>query len=70
MSSLNPRPFYYSQIRVDPSDPDRLYVLGSPLSVSENGGKDFERMDIKVHVDHHDLWINPDNSDHLVDRNK
>ena len=66
MSSTNPRPFYYSQIRVDPSDPDRVYVLGSPLSVSENGGKDFERMDIKVHVDHHDLWINPDNSDHLV----
>jgi len=66
MNALNPRPFYYSQIRVDPTDDQRVYVLGSPLSVSEDGGRNFERFEINVHVDHHDLWINPGDSNHLV----
>jgi photosystem II stability/assembly factor-like uncharacterized protein len=66
MNAINPRPFYYSQIRVDPNDENRVYVLGSPLEVSEDGGKSFERLRINVHVDHHDLWINPADSKHLV----
>jgi len=66
VNSINPRPFYYSQIRVDPNDENRVYVLGSPLEISEDGGKNFVRLRINVHVDHHDLWINPANSNHLV----
>ncbi len=66
VNSTNPRPFYYSQIRVDPNDADRVYVLGSSMSVSEDGGESFETVRMNVHVDHHDLWINPANSDHLV----
>ena len=67
MSDTNPRPMYYSQIRIDPSDVDRLYVLGSPLMVSEDAGRTF-RSDgaAQIHVDHHALWIDPNDSDHLI----
>ncbi len=67
MSSTNPRPMYYSQVRIDPSNPDRIYVLGGNLMVSDDGGRTF-RSDgaAQVHVDHHALWINPADPDHLI----
>ena len=67
MSSTNPRPMYYSQVRIDPSNPDRIYVLGGNLMVSDDGGRTF-RSDgaAQVHVDHHALWINPTDPDHLI----
>ena len=65
-NSINPRPFYYSQIRVDPSDPDRVYVLGGSVAISNDGGENFDNVRMNVHVDHHDLWIDPANADHLV----
>ncbi|MGH9367394.1 MAG: WD40/YVTN/BNR-like repeat-containing protein, partial [Thermoanaerobaculia bacterium] len=59
-SGLNPRPFYFSQVRVDPEKPDRVYVLGYALHVSEDGGKSFreDRFE-KVHPDNHALAIDP-----------
>ncbi len=68
MSSTNPRPMYYSQIRVDPKNPNKVWVLGGLLFVSIDGGKTFtaERTGEKIHVDHHALWINPNNPDHLL----
>ncbi len=67
MSNTNPRPMYYSQVRIDPSNPDRIYVLGGNLMVSDDGGRTF-RSDgaAQVHVDHHALWINPADPDHLI----
>ena len=67
MSNTNPRPMYYSQVRIDPSNPDRIYVLGGNLMVSDDGGRSF-RSDgaAQVHVDHHALWINPNDPDHLI----
>ncbi len=67
MSSTNPRPMYYSQVRIDPSNVDRIYVLGGNLEVSDDGGRTF-RSDgaAQVHVDHHALWINPADPDHLI----
>lgn len=55
---LNPRPFYFSQIRVDPVNDQRVYVLGYALSVSDDGGKTF-REDLfgKVHPDCHELVV-------------
>jgi photosystem II stability/assembly factor-like uncharacterized protein len=59
---------YYSQVRCDPNDPDRVYQLETAFNVSHDGGGTFanELADKPVHVDHHALWINPANSDHLV----
>ena len=69
MNSLNPRPMYYSQIRIDPNDDKRIYVLGGQLSVSDDAGKTFYEGDPEVHSDHHAFWINPRNSRHLIDGN-
>jgi photosystem II stability/assembly factor-like uncharacterized protein len=73
VSSVNPRPMYYSRIFVDPTDAERVYVLGSEFFYSDDGGITFvenEEMtptyDVGVHGDHHTLWIDPKNSHHLV----
>ena len=67
MNELNPRPSYYSQIRIDPENPNKVWVVAGSLNVSIDGGKTF-RSDTadKIHVDHHALWINPSNPDHLM----
>jgi photosystem II stability/assembly factor-like uncharacterized protein len=67
MSSTNPRPMYYSQIRIDPNNDQRIWVLGARMYYSEDGGKTF-RTDwvTRIHGDHHALWINPENSNHMI----
>ena len=67
VNGLNPRPFYFSQIRVDPADSARVYVLGFGLHVSFDGGKSFrEEYNKKVHPDLHDLQIDPRNTKRLL----
>ena len=62
--------YYFAVVRVDPADVDRLYVLGVPLVTSGDGGATWERGDAAhVHVDHHDLWINPTRDGHLISAN-
>jgi photosystem II stability/assembly factor-like uncharacterized protein len=59
-SPLNPRPFYFSQVRVDPANDKRVYVLGYALHVSDDGGRSFrEDLFEKVHPDNHALAIDP-----------
>lgn len=59
-SKLDPRPFYFSQIRVDPSNDKRVYVLGFMLHVSDDGGKSWREDRFKnVHSDNHALAIDP-----------
>ena len=66
-SPLNPRPFYFSQIRVDPINDKRVYVLGFMLHVSDDGGVTFrEDFFKKVHPDCHDLVIDPGRPDRLL----
>ena len=67
INSLNPRPMYFSQIRVDPSDERFLYVLGVSLHRSTNGGKTFtgDGGD-RVHSDFHALWVDPRDGRHLI----
>jgi photosystem II stability/assembly factor-like uncharacterized protein len=67
LSSVNPRPMYFSQIRVDPQTDSRIYVLGVQLHVSDDGGRTF-RDDgaARIHVDFHAMWINPANPKHLI----
>ena len=60
MSDYNPRPFYFSQIRIDPSNDQRVYLLGLALLVSDDGGKNFrEDLSEKIHPDLHALAIQP-----------
>jgi len=58
----------FGQIRVDPNDEDRIYVMGLALNVSEDGGHTFRPLP-GMHGDHHGLWIDPANSDYLVNVN-
>jgi photosystem II stability/assembly factor-like uncharacterized protein len=67
VNSLNPRPMYFSQIRVDPVDENLVYVLGVALYRSSDGGKRFTPDGGKgVHADQHALWIDPRDGRHMI----
>ncbi|KKN31579.1 hypothetical protein LCGC14_0822560 [marine sediment metagenome] len=67
MSSTNPRPMYYSQIRIDPNNDQRIWVLGYDMNVSFDGGRTFKTDVVtRIHCDFHALWINPANSNHMI----
>jgi photosystem II stability/assembly factor-like uncharacterized protein len=59
----------FGQVRVDPNDENTVYIMGVPLSVTHDGGKTFRSWRREIHSDHHGLWIDPDNSNYLVDVN-
>jgi photosystem II stability/assembly factor-like uncharacterized protein len=60
VSPLNPRPFYFSQIRVHPTEPKRVWVLGYALHVSDDGGTTWrEDLSGKLHPDLHALAVDP-----------
>ncbi len=65
-SNNNSRPMYYSQIRVDPTNSDIVYTMGASFYKSVDGGVNFETVRGMGHGDHHALWINPENPDHLM----
>ena len=56
----------FGQIRVDPNDENTVYIMGVPISVSTDGGKTFTRFRGVPGGDHHALWIDPDNSNYLL----
>jgi len=60
------RPFYYSQIRVDPKNPDRIYWASSVFRFSDDGGKTERIGALGVHVDWHAMWIDPNDPDHWI----
>ncbi len=67
-STLDPRAMYYSQLRVDPQHPDRLWMLDTNVHLSIDGGKTFttDSTAERIHVDNHALWIDPGNPDHMM----
>ncbi|MGD8689442.1 MAG: hypothetical protein PVI37_05830 [Gammaproteobacteria bacterium] len=67
--SLDVRPFYFSQIRVDPRNEDHVFFLSFRLLASTDGGKTVHWADKGVHPDHHALWIDPSDPDHLIQGN-
>jgi hypothetical protein len=58
----------FGQIRVDPNDENTVYIMGVPLSVSNDGGKTFRYLR-GMHGDHHGMWIDPDNSNYIINVN-
>ena len=61
----NNRPMYYSQVRVDPSNPEIVFVGGLNFSKSVDGGKTFKNLAGVAHSDHHAIWINPKNGNNV-----
>ena len=53
------RPFYFSQVRVDPNDPKRVWIVSGELKRSTDGGKHFHN--VEAGGDNHDVWIDPQN---------
>ena len=68
ISDRNPRPMYFSMVRIDPGNPERIYLGGVSFSASDDGGRTWWDGDAAegIHVDHHALWIDPANSDHVI----
>ncbi len=66
MNSINVRPFYYSQVRSDPKNPDRVYFSSTELQVSDDGGKTSRGAAQGVHIDDHGLWIDPSDPERWV----
>jgi len=67
MGDTNPRPSYYSQVRVDPNNDLRIWELGAQMFYSEDGGKKFSSDRVKdIHGDFHAMWIDPADSNHIL----
>ncbi|MBV9242654.1 MAG: sialidase, partial [Acidobacteria bacterium] len=60
------RPFYFSNLIVDPKDENRVYKAGGDLIFSTDGGKSFSDITGGAHGDFHDVWIDPANSSHVI----
>ncbi|MFQ5630238.1 MAG: hypothetical protein ACE5I1_15825, partial [bacterium] len=69
--NVNPRPFYYADLRVDPKNENRVYAIHSRATVSEDGGKSFRTLvqSSKIHGDVHELYIHPDNTNFIINGN-
>lgn len=69
------RPFYYSEIYVDPQNENRVFSVFTYVNVSQDGGKNFKQLmpaygvDNGVHPDHHAWWIHPNNGKFMIDGN-
>jgi photosystem II stability/assembly factor-like uncharacterized protein len=69
----NNRPFYFQDLAVDTKDPDRLYNIYQPLSVSYDGGVSFDPTPMipadetkGIHADFHAMWIDPNDAHHFI----
>jgi len=63
VNTYNNRPFYYSQIRINPLDDQRVYVLTTSFQVSEDGGNNFSRGGPGIEGDFHAMWLDPNDTD-------
>jgi photosystem II stability/assembly factor-like uncharacterized protein len=66
MSNNNVRPMYFSIIRADPTNPDIVYTGGVQAYKSVDGGRSWQTLSGFGHVDHHAIWINPRDGNHVM----
>jgi photosystem II stability/assembly factor-like uncharacterized protein len=64
--NIRQRAFYYTHVFADPNNKDWVYALNTSAFRSVDGGKTFAQIGQGTHGDHHDLWIDPDDSKHVV----
>ena len=60
------RPFYFANLIVDPKNENKVYKPDLTLIMSEDGGRSFSSIGFAAHGDFHDVWVNPDNTNHLI----
>ena len=60
------RPFYFARLNIDPKNADRIFKPNLQLVVSDDGGKSVSNAGGGAHGDWHDLWIDPDNTKHII----
>ena len=68
-SDTNPRPMYFSQVRIDPNNDQNIWILGVSMYYSKDGGKTFPsefQITSQVHADGHAIWINPRDSKNVL----
>ncbi|MEQ1586880.1 MAG: glycosyl hydrolase [Cyclobacteriaceae bacterium] len=60
--------YYFGELRVSPSNAEDVFIYGVPMLKSEDGGKNWVEIDTvgTMHSDHHALWINPQDADHML----
>ena len=63
--SLRQRAWYYTRIFADTQNEETVYVLNVSYHKSTDGGKTFKSANAP-HGDHHDLWIDPANSQRMI----
>src|SRR4029078_1232648 len=67
VSTTNPRPLYFSQVRVDPNNADRVLMGGVKMQMTIDAGKTMETSaSLAAHDDVHAIWFDPANSDHIM----
>ncbi len=66
MNDADTRPFYYSQVRVDPRNSEHVWFSSTPVLFSYDGGKTARTAAQDVHVDTHAFWIDPGDPDHFI----
>jgi photosystem II stability/assembly factor-like uncharacterized protein len=66
VNNRNSRGFYFSIPRYDPQDPNRIYIPDVQIGVSDDRGKTIRNFPTSVHVDHHAMWINPNDNNHVI----
>lgn len=65
-STVNNRPFYFSQVRVDPRNENRIYRMAVDFQSSDDGGRSWRTGMSGIHEDYHAMWIDPADPEHFV----
>ncbi len=66
---LNVRPFYFSRMEVAPNNDEKIYFLSFLITESTDGGRKVKSLNHGIHVDHHAIWIDPENPQRIIEGN-
>ena len=66
---LDVRPFYFSRVVVSPDNENTVYFMSFVITKSTDGGKTVKSIEHGIHVDNHDLWIDPKDPNRMIDGN-
>ncbi len=74
LNEIGNRPFYYSDLAVDPVNENRIYSIYTYINISEDGGKSFKQWAASytlrgIHPDHHAFWVHPTDPDFIIEGN-